>query len=268
MAVDAHIHLDLYEEADRADMLETAFAAGVTGLVAASMNLASCEINRQLALQHPGRVLPAYGHHPEQTPLTEQELDQLCGWIADLPRDENFAIGEVGLPYFNRQAAMAAGEAWDMVPYLTQLERFVRLAAAMDRPLALHAVHDDADVALQLLESMNIRRAHFHWFKGSDATVQRLIDNGYFISITPEVRYDEQTRRLARTYPLELLLVETDGPWPFEGPYQNRRTVPGMVLDVVREIAALRGIGEAQVRQTLLSNTMRCYGWPSQIAAP
>jgi TatD DNase family protein len=260
MAVDAHIHLDLYDEAERAGLISEAFAAGVTGLVAVSMHPASCRINQQLALRYPDRVLPAYGHHPEQAPLPERELEQLCSWIAGLPRETAFAIGEVGLPYFSRQAAIAEGRKWDMAPYLRQLERFVELAAMLDRPLALHAVHEDADVVLAMLERHRIRRAHFHWFKGSDATIRRLIGNGYYISVTPEIRYDEETRRLASTYPIDLLLVETDGPWPFEGPYQNRRTVPGMVFDVIREIAELRKMKEADVQARLLANVRRCYG--------
>ncbi|MBW5444632.1 TatD family deoxyribonuclease [Cohnella sp. CFH 77786] len=262
MLFDAHIHLHQYEPAERDDMLRTSFASGVHGVVAVSMDLASCEENRRLAKRFPGRVLPAYGHHPEQPPLTEAELARMCGWISGLPREETFAIGEVGLPYFLRKEAEAAGIAFDSAPYLRQLETFVRLAAELGRPIALHAVHEDADAAMDLLERYGVRNAHFHWFKGSPSTVERMVRGGHFISVTPEVLYEDETRHLARTYPLELLLVETDGPWPFEGPCAGRRTDLRMVLDSVREIAVLRGLGEAAVRDAIAANTRRCYGRP------
>jgi TatD DNase family protein len=264
MAYDAHIHLDHYAPAERDAMLEAAFAAGLRGVVAVSMDLDSCRENLRLAQQYPGRVIPAFGRHPEQPPLSDGELAELCAWICGLPADLPKAVGEVGLPYFNRKEAEAAGKAFDLAPYVRQLEAFVRLSAALDLPVALHAVHEDADAAMDLLQKHGVRRAHFHWFKGSRATTDRLAAGGYYISVTPEVRYDEETRELARTYPLDLLMVETDGPWPFEGPFAGRRTEPRMALDAAREIAALRRLPEADVLRALTANTKRCYGFPGK----
>ncbi|WP_123039990.1 TatD family hydrolase [Cohnella candidum] len=259
MPYDAHIHLDHYAPAQLDEMLRASFASGVDGVVAVSMGLASCEANRALARRYPGRVLPAYGRHPEQPPLAEDELEALCAWIAALPGDEAFAIGEVGLPYFNRTAAESSGLSFDSAPYFRQLERFAALAAELDRPIVLHAVQEDTEAVIDLLERFGVRKAHFHWWKGSAQAVSRLIAGGYYVSVTPEVRYDEETRALARIYPLERLLVETDGPWPFEGPYAGMRTEPWMVLDSIREIAALRGLDEEDVRAALDANTRSCY---------
>lgn len=264
MTVDAHIHLDQYDAEELDRLMASALDSGVDGVVAVSMDLASCERNRQLARKYRGRVLPAYGHHPEQPPLTEEGLDRICDWIAGLPRDEPFAIGEVGLPYFLRKETESAGLPFDSAPYLRQLERFVALAADLDRPLALHAVHEDADAVMDLLERYAIRRAHFHWFKGSVQTLERLIASGRFISVTPEIRYDEETRSLVRTYPLEQLMAETDGPWPFEGPYAGRKTEPLMADDVVREIAVLRGMNAESVRSAMAAGTRLFYGWPRE----
>jgi TatD DNase family protein len=40
-------------------------------------------------------------------------------------------------------------------------------------------------------------------------------ENGYFISVTPDVVYDEEIQLLVQRYPLEQMMIETDGPWPF-----------------------------------------------------
>ncbi|TJY43236.1 TatD family deoxyribonuclease [Cohnella pontilimi] len=264
MPFDAHIHLDQYKPAERTVMLDAAFRSGVEGVLSVSMDRASCEENLRLARTYPGRVIPAYGHHPEQPPLEGAALDSLCRWIAERPRHETFAIGEVGLPYFLRKEAEAAGRPFDTAPYMTQFERFVRLAAELDRPLALHAVYEDTDTVMDLLQKYRIRRAHFHWFKGSPQTVERLIDNRYMISVTPEVLYDEETRHLARTYPLDLLMVETDGPWPFEGPFTGKLTEPSMVIDSVREIALLRSLDVDTVRNIAATNTQEFYGFLEQ----
>ncbi|MBB6636585.1 TatD family hydrolase [Cohnella thailandensis] len=261
---DAHIHLDSYPAERRDSLLAEAAVEGVAGIVAVSMDLASCEENRRLARLYPGMVLPAYGRHPEQPALDPDgpELTRLCDWIrARAAEDEPFAIGEVGLPYYLRTETEGRGESFDEAPYLLQLERFVGLAAELNRPIVLHAVYEDADKALDLLEKHRVREAHFHWFKGAASTVERMARYGCYVSFTPDVLYEPDIRELASSYPLERIMAETDGPWPFEGPFAGRETVPSMARDVVREIALLRGMSEEEAGERLAENTRRFYRW-------
>ncbi|MBO7744147.1 TatD family hydrolase [Paenibacillus sp. MWE-103] len=259
---DAHIHLDLYEEHEREPLLRRAFGeGGIAAVVAVSMHLGSCETNRRLARLHPGRVHPAYGFHPEQPLPPEAELDALVAWIeARAAEGEAFAVGEVGLPYYARTEAEEAGRRFDEAPYAALLERFVRLAAKLGRPIVLHAVYEDAAKACDLLERYGVRRAHFHWFKGPEATVRRMIANGYAVSVTPDVLYEAEIRELVRAYPLGLLMTETDGPWPFEGPFAGRRTAPEMTRRVAEEIAAVKGLPVPEVEERLLANALTFYG--------
>lgn len=259
--IDAHIHVDLYEEQEREPMLEAAFDEGAAAVVAVSMNLASSIVNRGLAQRYPGKVHPAYGFHPEQPLPSGPELDELLGWI-QLRHEagERFAIGEVGLPYYTRTEAEAKGERFDEAPYLVLLDRFAALAAELDRPIVLHAVYEDAAKACDLLERHGVRRAHFHWFKGSEAVVRRMAASGYRVSVTPDVVYEEEIQRLVRSYPLELLMVETDGPWPFEGPYAGRSTRPAMAKGAAAKVAEIKRLPAGQAARELLDNTRSFYG--------
>jgi len=259
--IDAHIHLDLYPEEERAPLLEEAFAAGMEAAVAVSMNLASSLANRELALRYPGRVLPAYGFHPEQPPPSAEEEEELFRWIRERhAAGEAFAVGEVGLPYYTRTEAEAAGEPFDEAPHVRLLDRFAALAAELDRPLVLHAVYEDAAKAFALVLKHGVRRAHFHWFKGPEGTVRRMIAAGCRISVTPDIAYEAEIRALAAAYPLELLMTETDGPWPFEGPYAGSRTTPLMAADAVRGIAAAKGLDEKEAAARLLAGAKAFYG--------
>ncbi|PZD93706.1 TatD family deoxyribonuclease [Paenibacillus sambharensis] len=259
--IDAHIHLDAYRDDERDGLLQHAAAAGMEAVVAVSMNLESCRATRQLALAWPGQVMPAYGYHPEQAVPDEAQTERLTAWIRERHQaGERFAIGEVGLPYYRRTEAAAAGERFDEQPYLQLLERFIRLAAELDRPVVLHAVYEDAAKACDMLERCGVRRAHFHWFKGPAETVARMAAAGYYVSITPDVRYEAEIQALVRQYPLTQLMVETDGPWPFEGQYAGRRTTPAMAADVVAEIAALKGQPLPETAAVLLQGTKAFYG--------
>ncbi|WP_235427126.1 TatD family hydrolase [Cohnella kolymensis] len=256
---DTHIHLDLYESGERELMLESAFESGVDGVVSVSMGLESCRVNRELARRYSGNIMPAYGHHPEQPPLSDEGLTELIGWIRE-QGEEPFAIGEVGLPYYLLKEAEKKGERFDLEPYIRQLEQFVRLAGELDRPIVLHAVYEDAERAMELLERYSIRRAHFHWFKGSAAAVQRLVKAGAYISVTPDVLYEREIREMASSYPLERLMAETDGPWPFEGPFAGQKTQPTMVKAVLEEIALLRGMEVTTVTDLVNANSRTFYG--------
>ncbi len=260
--MDAHIHLDLYEENERASLLEAAFESGVEAVVAVSMHLSSSRIQHDLAKRYPGRVHPAYGFHPEQPLPSQRELDELFVWIRERHgAGEPFAIGEVGLPYYKRTEAEAAGRPFNEQPYLELLDRFAELAAELDRPIILHAVYEDAHKACELLERHGVRRAHFHWFKGEEAVCRRMQEKGYFISVTPDIVYEAEIRELAARYPLDLMMVETDGPWPFEGPFAGRRTRPEMAAAAAACLAEVKGLPEQQTASVLNGNTRRFYGF-------
>jgi TatD DNase family protein len=259
--IDAHLHVDQYEPGERERLLADAYAAGGVAVVGVSMNLASCRANRELALRHPGRYMPAYGHHPEIPVPDPDEEAELFAWIRRLhAAGERFAIGEVGLPYYTRTEAEQAGRPFDERPHLELLDRFAALAAELDRPIVLHAVYEDAEKACDALERHGVRRAHFHWFKGPESAVRRMIARGWHVSVTPDVVYEPEIRALVRAYPLGLLMAETDGPWPHEGPFAGRPTVPAMVRDVIRAVAELKGLGVDETAGAMLETTRRFYG--------
>lgn len=258
--IDAHLHVDLYAPEERESLLNGAFHDGVAAVVAVSMHLDSCKINREIAARHPGRVIPAYGFHPEQHLPGEGQLQELVQWIRERHQaEEVFAIGEVGLPYYSRMEAREAGVDFDESPYLLALDQFAALAAELDCPVVLHAVYEDGDKACDILEKHGVRRAHFHWFKGSEATLERMRAAGYFLSVTPDVLYEEEIRQMVSAYPIELMMTETDGPWPFEGPFAGQITKPAMVRDVAKAIASLKDLPVGEAASILLHNARDFY---------
>jgi len=248
--IDAHIHFDQYKEVERDRIIS---APGVAGLISVSTDLPSAKETLALAKRYE-EVFPAIGYHPEQELPLGGELDQLRE-LLDREKDNIVAIGEVGLPYYLRRE----NPSLDLDPYLCLLELFMKDAARLDKPLVLHAVYEDAALVCDLLERHSVERAHFHWFKGEEKTIRRMINNGYYISITPDILYKERTRALVKEYPLSLMMVETDGPWPFEGPFAGRRTEPQMLDKVIEEIARVKGLAAEVVNDRIFHNTVQFY---------
>lgn len=262
--IDAHVHLDSYEP-DRTDALLQAYGQDeVAGCIAVSMNLPSCQANERWAAKYPRLVYPAYGYHPEQEPIEGERLEELVAWIRQRA-GRMIAVGEVGLPYYMRREAEQRGETFELEPYVRLLQRMIALADELAKPIVLHAVYEDAELACDMLANYPRVKAHFHWFKGSEAAIRRMIEKGYRISVTPDVLYEEEIRRLVQTYPLELMMAETDGPWPFEGPFAGKETRPDMIRAAIEAIAALKRLPAAETARVLYNNTVRFYGLPLTI---
>ena len=129
----------------------------------------------------------------------------------------------------------------------------------LEKPIVLHAVYEDAEIACDLLEKHHVKKAHFHWFKGEEQVIARLMNNGYFISITPDVLYEQEIQHLVEMYPLELLFIETDGPWQFEGPFESKMTAPWMMIEAMKKIAEIKNVSLEKVSARIYENTKRFY---------
>lgn len=199
---------------------------------------------------------PAFGFHPEQQLPNDNELSNLFNWM-EQHRDKMIAIGEVGLPYYLRKDSKINRKQYNQ--YIEMLEMFINLAKKWNKPIVLHAVYEDAPIVCELLEKYSVKNAHFHWFKGDGKTTKRMMENGYFISITPDVVYKEKIQQLVQAYPLDKIMVETDGPWPFEGPFTGKMTIPTMMKDSISIIAQLKKLEKVETEEIIYKNTKGFY---------
>jgi TatD DNase family protein len=253
--IDAHIHLDQYDNSEQRtiiDYLERPSSA-LKGLISVSMDLVSSINNLKLAEIHSG-IYPAFGYHPEQEPPSDEVLQELFSFM-QRNKDQMVAIGEVGLPYYLKEK----NPALQLEPYIEVLEAFIGKAKTWNKPLVLHAVYKDAETVCEMLEKHSVSKAHFHWFKGAQSTVERMIRNGYYVSVTPDCVYEQEIQMLIEQYPIERLMVETDGPWPFSGPFENEMTHPSMMHQSISMIASLKKMESRDVYRHIYANTNRFY---------
>ena len=248
--IDSHIHVDQYKDEEKSRLLkEVENSKEIKGLIAVSMNYQSCKETLSLAKKY-SFIYPAIGFHPEQQ-IHKEECEQIYQLI-EQNAEEIVAIGEVGLPYYLRKE----DERIAADPYIAVLKKFIELASKYNLPIVLHAVYEDADIVCDLLEKYKVSRAHFHWFKGSDETMKRMMRNGYYISITPDVLHKEKIRKIVSYYPLEYMMVETDGPWEFQ---EDVITHPRMIREVLKEISSIKNISIDKVAKTIYENTSQFY---------
>ena len=54
-------------------------------------------------------------------------------------------------------------------------------------------------------------------------------------------------------------MVETDGPWPYGGPFEGKATEPYFIADVTSAIATLRGNSIDTIVQALAANAKTLF---------
>ncbi|HET7580317.1 MAG TPA: TatD family hydrolase [Bacillales bacterium] len=252
--LDAHLHLDRYPQWQLDQLIDEWQKAGIQGVVAVSTDLASSYRTLELKQRYPDFVYAAVGHHPEQAPPDEADGNELFALMA-CERDQLAAVGEVGLPHYTTEQM----EPGNFEKHWEWLVSFIKTAKRLHLPLALHAVHEHTQPVLDLLLAHKIEHAHFHWLKTDPATLKKVFDSGYYMSLTPEVCYRERDRKLAELAPLEQLMVETDGPWPFSGPFEGKQTTPEFVAEVMKSIAEIKDTTFTEIVEQTTKNTKKVY---------
>jgi len=255
--IDSHIHLDADQYADPSGAIKRALEAGVTAIVAPGTGGISNQRVLDLAGRFRGVVYPACGFHPERLELTASDVEEALKLIRT-ESDLWCAVGEVGMPWYSSRAREPSVVARSK----QVLVRFAAAAVDADLAMIVHAPHDSAGEALEVLKEAGVKRAVFHWHKSDDTITRTILAAGYFISLTPEVVYRERDQRLARMVPLGQMLLETDGPWQYAGPFEGRPTEPAMIVETVDAVARVLNISSVVVSTVTSINTRMLFRIP------
>jgi len=232
---DSHCHLDpMRYGAELPDVLARARAAGVVGMIVIGTRATDSEAAAGLAAAEPG-LAAAAGIHPNDT--AEAGPDE-WGRIVRLAESGRVAaVGETGLDWYRTTA-----------PADTQrdfFDRHIRLAQRLGLPLVIHtreSIRDTLDM-LHAAVSRGPLVPVLHSFTGTAAEAAEAIDLGCFLGFAGMVTFRSAAslREVARTVPLDRLLIETDSPFLTPEPFRGRRNEPAHVVHTARCLALARG---------------------------
>ncbi len=266
MYTDSHAHLDSKRfDADRAEVLARANAAGITTILAIGngdgpgTDTLDCAI--KLARQHQG-VYATVGIHPHEAALAKQaDFDEL----ERLARDPKvIAWGEIGLDYF-----------YDHSPRDVQQRVFVQqmeLARSAKLPIVIHCrPSDNSENAWDDL--LHLIRENWascglggvlHCFTGTVEHAHAALDLGFVISFAGNVTYPkaQNIRDAACIVPLDRMFIETDCPYLAPVPYRGQRNEPAYVVETAGEIGELRGLPSQEIGEQTSRNFGAFLGLP------
>ncbi|CAN7379431.1 TatD family hydrolase [Pseudoxanthomonas sp. LjRoot143] len=254
MLIDSHSHFDAPEfDADRHEALARARAAGVTRQVVPAVTASSWSKLREVCTSDTG-LFPAYGLHPmylaEHRPA---HLDDLRIWIE---RERPVAIGECGLDFFV--------DGLDADEQQRYFDGQLQLAREFDLPLIVHA-RRAVDAVIASVKRTGRLRGVVHSFSGSPEQARQLWQAGFMIGLGGPVTYERanRLRTLARTMPLEFLLLETDAPDQPDAGIRGQRNEPARLTAVRDMIAELRAQSPDEIAAATTRNAERLFSLPS-----
>ena len=258
MWIDTHCHLDAPEfDADRDAVVARARAAGVAQLVLPAVEVAHFAAVRELAHAH--GFAYALGIHPLYVHrAADEDLARLDAELA-AQRDDPLlvAVGEIGLDHFVPGLDRERQERF----YVEQL----KIARRHGLPVILH-VRRSADALLKHLRRIEVGGGIAHAFNGSAQQAQAFVERGFRLGFGGAATFERalQIRELARTLPIDALVVETDAPdipphWLYRTAAQRAageasRNEPAELPRIGAVLAGLRGLEVATFAAATAAN--------------
>jgi len=234
MFVDSHCHLNykgLIE--DQPGVLARARAAGVSMMLNISTRASEWDEVIGTA-ERESDVMASVGIHPHEADIhPDVETETL---VEKARHPKVVGIGESGLDYYYDRS--------DRARQRQSFRSHIAAARETQLPLIVHTRDAEEDTYAILAEEMGKGRypALIHCFTAGQGFADKVLALGLYVSISGIVTFKNATelQAIAKTIPLNRLLIETDSPFLAPVPHRGRPCEPAYVADTARFLAALR----------------------------
>lgn len=256
MLIDSHCHLnflDLTEfDGDLAKVLSSAAEHDVGHFLSVCVELSDYPALEKLASTY-SNVSISVGVHPNnelETPLEAQTLIDLAKNPACI------AFGETGLDYYRTP------DGQDQEIQHHNFKEHIKAALSAKKPLIIHT-RQAAEDTLAIMANSNADAIGgvMHCFSENLDVARRAMEMNFFISFSGIVTFKNATtlQEVARTIPLDKILIETDAPYLAPVPFRGKQNHPALVKYVALAIAELRGISYEEIAEVTTDNFYRCF---------
>ena len=253
---DTHCHYDdHWFDEDRREVLDRVLGGGsvVSFVNHAATDEDSALFGIENAKKYPN-FYTSVGFHPEFASVLPQDWEAK---LADLYEKAKAtgkltAIGEIGLDYHY--------EGYDRDREIEVFEKQLDFATEKDLPVIVHS-RDASQDTLDLLKKHGSRGV-IHCFSGSAEVAKQALALGLYIGFTGVLAFNNAKKALKALaeVPMDRLVLETDCPYMAPPPYRGQRCESPMIAEVVKVVAAQKGLTEQQVCDMTCQNAQKLYG--------
>jgi TatD DNase family protein len=251
--VDSHCHLDFPDFVGQVPaVLERAAANDVAHLVTICTKVT--EFEKVLAIaESDARISCSVGIHPHEAAEEPEVNTARLVKLAEHPKV--VGIGEAGLDYF-----------YDKSPRDRQRQVFathIEASRLSHLPLIVHSrdADDDTIEDLQVGAGKGGLTGVIHCFTSTQKLADAALEMGFYISLSGIVTFKnaEALRQVAKSVPLDRLLVETDSPYLAPVPKRGKSNEPSYVKHTAAFVADMLGLSYEELAARTTENFHRLF---------
>ncbi|MBI4020171.1 MAG: TatD family hydrolase [Candidatus Aenigmarchaeota archaeon] len=245
--IDVHAHLCFPEfDRDREEIIARC-KQELAAVILATARYDECIEALKAAERHEGFLFPTLGYHPVEGTEREKVIE-----LIKKNRDRIAGIGEVGLDYHwvkDREKQEKQREIFS---------QFVDLAEQLKLPLVIHS-WDAEQECFDMVKGRDTNIV-FHCYSGPVELAREIIqEDSMWISISTNICFSKQLRKVARILPLDKLLLETDSPF-LDPDRERKRNTPWNIKLSAEKIEKETGTPKGKVLEHARDNAIEAFG--------
>lgn len=246
--IDTHAHINLKPLInDVQTIIKNAKEYNVNKILCVGINKKTNEIAVNLANQY-SEVYASVGYHPSEV---KETLD--LGLLEkQLSFDKVVALGEIGIDlHWTKDNLERQKEV-----FLNQID----LAIKLKMPVIIHS-RNSAEIIYQLIKNKKGLSGVMHCYSEHEELLDKFIQLGLYIGVGGIVTFKNANlvKNIARSIPLERILIETDSPYLAPAPFRGKINEPKNVSYVLKELSLLLNISEEQLKEITTNNAKRLF---------
>ncbi len=251
---DSHINLhgDVYDD-DRNTVVQRARDAGVTRFISICDKLENFDKIKNFSKTHQG-MWCSVGVHPH---YAKEYPDLVAQDLIDRSTDLNVCgIGETGLDLHYGYS--------EIDDQIRNFKEHIFAAQETELPLIVHTREADERTG-DILEE-EYKKGKFsilmHCYTSGPELAKRASALGAYFSVSGILTFKkaEDVRAVAKEFPLDRVILETDCPYLAPVPHRGRRNEPAYLVHVCERFAELRGMTSTEMAQVTTENALRLFG--------
>ena len=252
MLIDTHCHL-YYDEIKNnlSDVLNRANEANVTQFICAGTNINTSKQCLEIT-EEDDNIFASCGVHPHDSKdVQDGYLDQIYEMME---YESMIAIGELGLDYFKN----ISDKETQKEVFRSQMD----IAQELDKPVIIHNRDADQDI-LEILSGFPDVTGVSHCFSSTLDTAKAFLDLGYYISFSGNITFkNSHLPEVAKSVPLDKVLIETDSPYLSPEPYRGKPNEPARVIYVAKKLSEIYDLDYEEIAKQTSNNASEIFRLP------
>ena len=255
--IDTHCHLGQPDYHRDRDKVIKKCKSHLQAVVTCCANPENFDVTMQLVRENHDFIFACASLHPRYVKeVKERSLEKYLEAIR-LQKMSLVAIGETGLDY--NWITDPDGQEKQKQLFL----RLIALAEQLQLPLVVHSRKATEDV-INILEEQKAKAVQMHMFS-TRSLLNRVVDNGWLISVNTLLLRSKTVKKIVRDCPLEQIMLETDSPWLGIGedgnikPKNVVRNDPTSIRLVAEKIAEIKKLDLEKVDNQTTQNATEFF---------